>query len=152
MNYLKPATAAAVALALAAGAVHAHKGARGIVKQRMDSMQDVRKSTKTLADMARGKRAFDRAAATRAATRIATEADRISALFPKGSLEAPSEASPAIWKDWSGFEKLASDMGAAAKALGERARTAIDSKAIAAATRDLTRTCAACHKRFRLSK
>ena len=73
--------------------IFAHGGAtgivNGIVKERMEVMKSIGK-------MARGKAPLDNKKIARAAGKIADHSTRITTLFPKGSDQGVSEASPKI--------------------------------------------------------
>ncbi|UWQ77422.1 cytochrome c [Leisingera sp. M658] len=107
MTLSKLVSGAALA-SLIAVAAHAHSGATGVVKERMDGMGVMKDSMKVLAPMMQGKTAYDAAAVRREAKKIGTHAgDVLTALFPKGSNGHPSEAKAEIWTDWEGFVDLA---------------------------------------------
>ncbi len=86
----------------------AHKGASGIVKQRMDSMKSIASQMKTLKGLLFGKSAYDAEGVKAAAELIKKHAAEVPSQFPKGSLNHPSEATDAVWKDFDGFKKEAS--------------------------------------------
>lgn len=103
---------------IAVGVAIAHSGASGVVKQRMDLMEDMGESMDTLADMFKGKTPYDPDAVKSAAGRINELAgENIADLFPEGSLHPPSEALPEIWDDWQYFEELATRLRAYSDAL-----------------------------------
>src|SRR4029450_8312309 len=74
-----------LACALSATLALAHEGATGVVKERQDLMDSQKDAMKVIGDMAKGKKPFDAAAATKAANDIHTTAKKIHDLFPKGS-------------------------------------------------------------------
>jgi cytochrome c556 len=86
---------------------HAHSGASGVVKQRMDAMKGMTAAMKAL------KAAFDagkqrgQVAQHAAATIRDTSGEHMTMLFPHGSLKKPSEAMPAVWEDRLDFEAQA---------------------------------------------
>ena len=100
----------------------AHGGATGIVKERMDLMDAIGEAMKELTALMRGKEPYD-------AGRVRTLADRIGAhggekltsLFPAGSLMGTTEALPAIWTDWDRFAALADEVSVYADALAAAA-------------------------------
>ena len=112
------AIAAAGALALASAVALAHSGATGVVKQRMDLMGTIGDAMKSLTDMMRGKTRYD-AGRVRALARTIGDhgGDRMTGLFPKDSLQHPTEALPSIWTDWNRFSALAGELSRYAKAL-----------------------------------
>ncbi len=130
----------------------AHEGATGIVKERMDAMKSLGDAMKRLAAMMKGEAAYDGYAIARDADLLARHGgEAMTKLFPAGSTQHPTEALPAIWEDWSGFEALAREMQTAAAALGQAAQAggAEPSKAAMRHFRDTARTCKACHDDFR---
>ena len=107
MTLSKLVSGAALA-SLIAVAAHAHSGATGIVKERMDGMGVMKDSMKVLAPMMQGKTAYDAAAVRREAEKIGAHAGEVlTTLFPEGSNGHPSEAKAEIWTDWEGFVDLA---------------------------------------------
>lgn len=100
----------------------AHGGATGIVKQRMDLMDGIGERMKTLASIFKGEVDYDPAVVQEAAAGIRDHAgDDVLALFPEGSLDAPTEALPSIWEDWAQFEQLAHQLEAYGDALVQAA-------------------------------
>ena len=135
----------------AAGMLSAHTGATGVVKQRMDLMSDIARQMKTIGGIARGKAAFDGASVSAAAARIADHGKHMPMLFPKDSLQPPSEATARIWRDWEKFVAVAEDMRVAAGNLAGAGRAG-DAAAVKDGFRALGKTCSACHKDFREKK
>ncbi|MBW8637818.1 cytochrome c [Hoeflea sp. WL0058] len=148
MNFTKTVAAAAIILATAAGAF-AHSGAKGVVKERMELMKDIARQMKIVGGMVKGEAQFDAGAMSRAALAIASHADEIPQYFPEGSLEAPSEALPVIWKDWDTFLELTDDFQEKAIALSKSAASATDVAAIRPQFLELGKTCSTCHREFR---
>ena len=137
-----------VASAAGAATVNAHDGATGVVKERMKLMSTLGKSMKTMSAMVRGKVPHDAEKLRQAALSIADHGGpRMTALFPEGSMQAPSEARPEIWQDWKSFSALADEVRARALAVAEAGD---DQRK--AAFRSLSRTCSGCHKDFRKKK
>lgn len=138
---------------LGPGAVWAHGGATGIVKERMDAMTEISRNVKLVGEMIKGSTAYDSTEIARAGEAIAAHAgDAITGLFPEGSLKAPSEASPAIWKDWPEFSRYADNLQTSARALQGLAEQGADRKAVAGAFGKVAATCKACHESFRIEK
>jgi len=130
--------------------VEAHKGAKGIVMQRMMSMKSMGDGMKELAAMVTGKAPYDSNKTKTIATTIKEHAVGIPKQFPKGSIKGPSEALPAIWKDWDGFKGHAGDLAALADKLAGSA----DSGKTAALGMfvQLGKNCSGCHRDFRKKK
>lgn len=141
----------AFASAATAGSVLAHGGATGIVKERMEMMKTMRADVKTMGQMARGQRPYDAALFAQAAEDIAAHSgDFLVALFPKGSLHAPTEAAPAIWDDMPRFSRLADELETQAVSL---AAAAVASQELPMAEfKALGQACAACHEDYRIKQ
>ncbi|WP_422040352.1 c-type cytochrome [Roseibium sp.] len=140
-------------LGLAAGAAWAHGGATGIVKERMDAMEDISQNVKTVGQMLKGTTTYDPAEVARAGSAIAAHAgDAMTELFPEGSLQHPSEASPEIWADWPKFSTYAESLQSSALALKDLAAQGAEQKAVAAAFGKVAATCKTCHEAFRIKK
>lgn len=129
----------------------AHMGATGVVKQRMDMMVSMGKAMKSLNAMMRGKTDLDPYSFTRTARQVKDHSARMVKLFPKGSMQAPTESRPEIWSDWERFKSLATSLGVEADKLA-KAGTTGDRKAMAAQFRRVGKVCSSCHKDFRAKK
>lgn len=97
--------------AIAPESLRAHEGAKGVVKERMLAMEQVGEAMKDITAMIRGQKDYD-AVALAASARLISEhgGPALTRLFPEGSLEAPTEALPEIWADWTRFQALARDL------------------------------------------
>lgn len=154
MRFWKPATYAALAgvalFAITAPDVQAHKGAKGIVKERMMSMKSMGDGMKAIAVMVTGKAPYDATKTRSVAAEIQNHASGILKQFPKGSIKGPSEALPAIWKDWDGFKGHAD---ALARLAGQLADSADSGKAAALGLfARMGKTCSGCHDDYRKKK
>ena len=127
------------------GLSHAHEGATGIVKERMDNFK---KSQNNLKSIRRLIRDGENEAIVPLAEEIRAWAARIPEYFPEGSGGAPSEAADTIWQDFKGFRDAARRHEDAAEALVKLARNG-DISRLNQAFGDLAGTCKACHQRFR---
>ena len=130
--------------------VLAHKGATGVVKERMDLMKRQKDDMKVIGLMAKGKTPFDASKAAEAARDIEITAKEIHELFPEGTIGHPSEAKAAIWSKWDSFTDDADALEASAKALAAALENGVpgwksDFQAV-------TNACKACHKTFRAKK
>jgi cytochrome c556 len=147
----KPLWLTLLACLLSATLAFAHEGATGVVKERMDLMDTQKDAMKVIGDMAKGKRPFDAAAATKAANDIHTTAKKIPELFPEGSGGGKSEALPAVWEKWDRFKTNADDLATEAdglvKALGDSA-----SEDWKPAFQKVGEACKSCHEDFRAKK
>ncbi len=120
---LAGALAAAVA-ASAAVAAFAHGGATGVVADRMNGMMKMSEQIKLLNPMLSGEKPRDTAQMQAAGKTIARHAgETMLASFPKGSIEGPSEARPAIWQEWDRFAGLARKLSKLGAELARSAAT-----------------------------
>ncbi|MBC6416564.1 MAG: cytochrome c [Rhodospirillales bacterium] len=147
------------------------------IQAREQLMKDLGKAVKSVAPMFKDRAPYDADAVRGAATAIETLGGKeLTALFPEGSLNAESEALPAIWEDWEDFARLAEDLvlyGRALSAAAGNPRTAAEAPAAGAILGDLAaaeppsdpatlaalspnisfeallKTCGSCHTRFR---
>ncbi len=129
----------------------AHEGAKGVVKQRMVAMSDLGKASKTMIEMFKGQRKFDPAMVAQLARDIAVHADKLPAMFPKGSDGHPSETLPSAWTDRAGFVKAFSALKVEAIKLADLAPTATQREAMVQFFK-MSRTCTACHTNYRKVK
>ena len=91
--------------------VSAHSGAKGIVGERMEHMEMLGDAVKQLTAMFTGKAPYDAAKVRDLANVVKDHGGAtMTALFPKGSIEPPSEAKPEIWTDWQTFQALADQL------------------------------------------
>ncbi len=131
--------------------VSAHKGATGIVKERMDLMKQVGKDTKLLKAMVRGNRAYDPQLVARISHSMQQAAGQIPGQFPAGSLQHPTEARPQIWQQWDKFTDYARQLETESARLRQIAASG-DLPSIQHQFRQLNKTCLGCHKSFRKKK
>ncbi len=120
--------AAALAILCAGGIdVAAHKGAKGVVKKRMDVMKSIGDNMKAMKKMFGGETPYDAKKVKQGAVFIKNHAGKsLTKLFPKGSLQKPTEATNRIWEEWAGFEANAMRLQAYAGALEVAARQPSD--------------------------
>jgi cytochrome c556 len=123
----------------------AHDHATGVVKERMEMMQQIAKHWKSIRERIDAKR--DLGSIKADAEAIAAHAPHVVHLFPKGSTQKPTEARPAIWQNWADFERKAAAFEAASKKLVNADPNEFD--AISADAGALTRACIACHEKYR---
>lgn len=142
---------AVVVSALAVGAGVAFAG--DAVKERKELMKTVGKSTKLVAQMVKGKVAFDGAQAADAMMAIAAVPDKYVTLFPEGTdtdSNPDTEASPKIWSDMDGFKKSAAKLKADSTAAADAAKQG--EGAFKAAFGALVKNCKGCHEGYRIKK
>ena len=156
----------------------AHEGATGIVKERMMAMEGVGKAMKEIKAMLRGQKPYDGESVATLARRIRDQSgSTLTRFFPEDSLRHPTKASPEIWRRWELFETLAQDLGTSAEALAVAAEKPDDKARLGSASEKestqsamasaddaesqavelpmaafakLARSCAACHREFRI--
>ena len=133
-------------LLVSGSTVLAHEGATGIVKQRMDEMEQIGRTMKRINDRLKSKRGL--AEIAQDAEEIRAAAGRIPSLFPKGSGGGHSDARPGVWERWSEFVAATRALEVEAEKLSATARLGPDA-AIAAQFRVTTRACSGCHDVFR---
>jgi cytochrome c556 len=137
--------AAGIALATLMHSVAAHEGATGIVKNRMDTMQNLAKAMKAITQRVKANR--DLGSIKADARTIQQLAGKITSVFPPGSNEHPSEAKGAIWQKWSDFEAKA---GALATESGKLAEAdSRDVQSVTAQVRAVSQVCSGCHELYR---
>jgi len=129
----------------------AQNGPAEVIKERSEVMQSIRDAVGAMRDMFTGKTDYDAGAVARHAGSISDNAARIPSLFPKGSgpdAGVPNDARAAIWENEQAFADAAAALEKTAKALAEAVKTKSQREALGEFTA-MTRTCTACHTRFR---
>ena len=136
----------ALALSLSSPpAALAHKGAMGIVKERMDKFEASEKATKRIKQaLSRG----DTAVITAEAEFLVSWAREMESYFPKNSNQFPSEAKDEIWLQWDDFVGAIHSFDQVAQALIEAAATE-DPRVMGSAFKEMTKSCKSCHQQFR---
>ena len=136
----------ALALSLSSPpAALAHKGAMGIVKERMDKFEASEKATKRIKQaLFRG----DTAVITAEAEFLVSWAREMESYFPKNSNPPPSEAKDEIWLQWDDFVGAIQSYDKAAQALIYAAEIQ-NTRAIDGAFKEMVRSCKSCHQQFR---
>ena len=123
----------------------AHEGAEGVVKERMDRFKENKEAMKAI----KGNLAGDTAVIAQKASKIEAWAKEMVNFFPEGSTQPPSEALPAIWKEFDRFTDLASANEKAAANLKNLARSGADTGALIGVFRSLGKTCKDCHNDYK---
>ena len=126
-------------------AAHAHTGATGIVKERMDRFKDSQSALKIIAAAMKSGE-FD--AIDTQAQKIALWGDEMVSYFPEASNPPPSEALDAIWQEMDQFVMMANANATAARRLQILARSG-DVSQIKPAFNELVGSCKSCHQKFR---
>lgn len=96
----------------AVGAAFAHGNATGIVAVRMHGMMQMARSIKQVTEAVESGTASPTIIQESAKIIGQHAGETLVSLFPEGSINGPSEASPAIWENWSEFVALANRLGA----------------------------------------
>ena len=125
----------------------AHKGAQGVVKQRMKDMMRMERRLRLVNAMAQGRAAFNARILRERARTIRKHAMRIPELFPPGTHAYPSEASPTIWQDFDDFRRHAMALRAAADELAVATPETLPRVLDA-----VRRTCRGCHEKYRVQR
>ncbi len=141
--------ALAAAVILVPIAALAHEGATGIVKERMDAMEAMGREVKEIGRHIEANRNL--ADIGPRAAHIQALGDKLTSLFPAGSLQQPTDAKPEIWQNWDRFQAHAKTLHDAIGAL-QTAAAAGDPKALADRFTDLAHACSGCHEEFRQKK
>lgn len=132
---------------LATGIAHAD-----VIAERQSLMKDMGKSVGTIARMIKDEQPFDAAVALAALEKLQADAHKmdVEALFPKGTDQGTSEASPKIWDERDDFirhvEKFQADADAAVAANPQN----LD--ALKPAFQQVAANCGSCHQAFRVKK
>jgi cytochrome c556 len=124
----------------------AHKGASGIVKERMDYFDRNKDNLKAIQGYLK-KEDFE--SITPLAMEIRDWAGKMHEYFPEGSGGSPSEASPDIWENFEGFRLAAQQNYQDADAL-YRASLNEDKANAVKAFKATAASCTSCHRNFRL--
>lgn len=129
------------------GAAHADA-----IADRQAIMKDLGRSVGQLAPMVKGDKPFDAAVALAALEKIDADAKKfdVDTLFPAGSDQGDTEASPKIWENKEDFvkhvEKFRADAAAALAA------KLADLDALKPAFQQVAANCGSCHQAYRVKK
>ncbi|MFD1197670.1 c-type cytochrome [Brucella gallinifaecis] len=135
------------ALILGAGVAHAD-----VIADRQAIMKDLGRSVGQLAPMVKGEKPFDAAVALAALEKIDADAKKfdVDSLFPVGSDQGDTEASPKIWENRQDFighvEKFRADAAAAVAA------KPADLDALKPVFQQVAANCGSCHQAYRVKK
>ena len=123
----------------------AHKGATGVVKERMDSFKKSQQDIKALYASIRGGNLDEIKTYSMS---LAEWAAVMPEYFPEGSGGGVSDASAKIWEDFDGFKEAAKKFELAALAVVEAANLS-DKDAIMASASTVGDSCKSCHRKFK---
>ena len=132
----------AVMLSLAGTAVAADP-----VEERIKAFKGAKQSVSQIKD-ALG--SGDTAALAGAARSLAALGERIPGLFPAGSLQGKTEASPDIWKNVPDFNAQAKNFQDRAQTLARMAEAGAGKAELADAFGKVAESCKACHRKYKL--
>lgn len=140
------ATAMAVLATVASNPAISHDHATGVVKERMDMMEDMAKRLKAIRERVEQKR--DLVAIKADAEAIAAHVPHLVHMFPPGSTQKPTQARRAIWQNWADFERLAKALETESKKLAGTSPD--DGTAIATQVQAVSKACGSCHEKYRI--
>lgn len=124
----------------------AHEGVMNpAVMARMEAMKSANDAVRTLGGMARGRIAFDAAAAAAARTDLIAALEQTPALFEAPETDPMTEARPEIWQDWPRYLALSEASVTAARALSTASLADVQ-----AGLGRIGATCSACHEDYRI--
>ena len=123
----------------------AHDDAKGVVKERMDAMESMAKSMKSITQKLKSRKDLDSIKVE--AKAIQEAAAKMPSLFPVGSNEHPSGAKATIWGNWTDFEAKARELVTESAKLSEGDTR--DAKALTSQARRVAQTCSSCHESYR---
>jgi cytochrome c556 len=125
---------------------HDHSKVTGVVRERMDAMAEMGRRMKSITKRVRSK---DMLAAVPEDAKVVKDlAAKIIPLFPQGSMQPPTEATPEIWKNFGDFESKSKALEREAAKLSEM--KSVDAKALATQAAAVRETCSGCHERYRI--
>lgn len=134
---------------------HDHSKAVGVVKERLDFMENMGKAMGGLMAVVQGKKEFDAKDVMAHVNTIHEQTGyAITKLFPEGSNDSPSEALSKIWTDWDDFTKVAGALGPRIELLKSAIQAAGNDGAAQKAAlqqnmKNLGGGCRACHSEYR---
>jgi cytochrome c556 len=123
----------------------AHDEAKGVVKERMDAMELMAKSMKSITQKLRSKRDLD--SIKDEAKSLQGAAAKMPSLFPVGTNEHPSAAKATIWRNWTDFEIKAGELAAESGKLA--GSETLDAKTLTRQVLRVSQTCSNCHESYR---
>ena len=123
----------------------AHEGAEGVIKERMDRFKENKEAMKAI----KGNLSGDVIVIAQKASEIEAWAKEMVNFFPEGSNQSPSEALPAIWKEFDRFTELADANAKAAGNLKTLTQSGADKNALTNGFKALGKTCKDCHNDYK---
>lgn len=141
-----------IAFAFSAIAVFATAAMAGPIEDRQAFMKQNGRLLGALGPMAKGEQPFDaaQAIAMLQAFNEHSQTLDVAAMFPEGSEEGDTRASPKIWEDMAGFQAAVDEFKADAAAAA--AANPQDVEALQAQMAAVGANCGSCHEAYRLSR
>jgi cytochrome c556 len=136
---------AVAALLGGASSIFAHEGATGVVRERMEAMEAMAKSMKSIDQHIKRKR--DLAPVKAEAKSIQDGALKMPSLFPPETGKHPSEAKADVWKKWPDFEARARALATESAKLAEL--DGRDLKELREQAVRVSNVCGDCHELYR---
>ena len=129
----------------------AHKGASGVVKERMDGMSAMKDAMAVIGNMLNGKSEFDQKIARDAAVAIKQHGGNMLKFFPDNeeSRQHASQARIELWDDWQEFEELSAQLIKKANEL-DTALIGNDEETITSTFQQVGKACSECHRSYRI--
>ena len=146
------AAAVLIPFALVPGIPHAHKGATGVVKQRMDAMSEMGDAMGVMADMIKQKRPFDPGEVTTATRLLVEHTNQLIELFPDTAESrhgAATEALPSIWENWDSFTDSSQNLATKLATFQATAANGLNEQVLRQEFRKIAKACSGCHEDFR---
>ena len=141
-------SAIGIALTCTALAHKGHEHATGVVRERMDLMEDMGTRLLAISKRLRTNKELDSIAPD--ARAIHEMAGQITSKFPPGSTQSPTAAKPAVWQQWPDFSEKAKALEAQAEKFA--AMSTADGKALRDQFRAVGLACDRCHETYRVPK
>ncbi len=135
-----------------APSIQAHKGATGIVKERMDSMKEMKDAMEYLSDTIKGDIAFNPASAQRATRVLQHNSQNTLDYFPNTPDSRDSRVSEArddIWREWPRFETKANESIKATIRLNIAMEQGANPKELRSLVKDVANSCKSCHRDYK---
>jgi cytochrome c556 len=126
-----------------------------VIKERKELMKGNGNQAKVGADMAKGEKPFDLAAARKIFAQFEETATKAATLWPQNSIDQPTaddpySSSPKIWENMDDFKARLAKLGSDSKAASESVKDLDSFKA--AFTNIGKNNCGGCHEKYRLKK
>lgn len=121
-----------------------------VISQRKALMKANGGAARIASEFVSGAKAFDAAGAAEAMKTIAKDMETFVTLFPEGSDQGETSASPAIWEKMDAFKAANAKMIADANAAADAAAQGLD--AFKTAFNTVGGNCQSCHQDFRIRR